>query len=474
MNRILLILVLLTASLTTSAKKKGDDPTLFIYRYMLVDKKGSPHSIKKPELFLSQKAIERRHRQGLTVNETDLPVSPRYLSKFQVEGVEVIGCSRWQNSVLVRSTDTLLLQQLAQLSCVKESRLVWTSPERVEKKAADEEVNWLTDRPFLDIDSVKTEFYGGAKHQIEMHGGHMLHQAGYRGEGMTIAILDGGFQNYDRIPALNHARVLGTKNFVAGRPSMQLKPGMPVRDESFHAIDHGTKVFSVMAAYAPEVIVGTAPNASYWLLRSEDDDTEQPVEEDYWTMAAEFADSVGVDVINSSLGYNEYDESCGSYQLRDLDGQTAFVSRSASLLASKGIILCNSAGNSGMGQWKKIGVPADARNILTVGAITESGKIASFSSVGPSQDGRMKPDVVAQGSPTILISGKGSINHDMGTSFSTPIISGLVACLWQSMPEKTAFEIMDLIRKNSDQYQAPNNIFGYGIPDFWKAYTKSH
>lgn len=474
MNRIVFIIVLLITCLTTSAKKKGDGPTLYIYRYMLVDKKGTPYSIKKPEQFLSQKAIERRRKQGLQVDETDLPVSPRYLSQFQVEGAEIVGQSRWQNSVIVRSADTLLLQQLAQLKCVKTSRCVWIAPEKEEKKMKEDEIEWIVNKPFHEWDSVKTEFYGGAKLQIQTLAGHMLHQAGFRGEGMTIAILDGGFQNFDRIPALKHAKVLGTKNFVADRLSLSAKAGQPTRDESFHTIDHGTKVFSAMAAYAPEVIVGTAPNASYWLLRSEDDDTEQLVEEDYWTMAAEYADSVGVDVINSSLGYYEYDDNMGSYRLRDLDGQTAFVSRSASMLAGKGIILCNSAGNSGMGQWKKIGVPADAHNILTVGAITENGKIASFSSIGPSQDGRVKPDVVAQGSPATVISGKGAINHDMGTSFSTPITCGLVACLWQSLPDKTAYEIIDLIRQSSDQFDAPNNIFGYGIPNFWKAYNKGN
>lgn len=470
MKRLLIIVTILLTGLPASARKKADAPTLYIYRYTLADKKGTPYSVKHPEQFLSPKAIERRRRQGLAVNETDLPVSPRYLRQFQVEGAEVVGNSRWQNSVIVRSADTLLLQRLGQLACVKEWRCVWTTPKEDEEKKAGEDVEWIVNKPFHEWDSVKAEFYGGARQQIQMLNGHMLHQAGFRGEGMTIAILDGGFQNYDRIPALQHARVLGTKNFVAGEPASPERQPKAGRDHSFHAIDHGTKVFSAMAAYAPEVIVGTAPDACYWLLRSEDNNSEQQVEEDYWTMAAEYADSVGVDVINSSLGYYEYDEGWGSYRLRDLDGQTAFVSRSASMLACKGIILCNSAGNSGMGQWKKIGVPADARDILTVGAVTESGKIASFSSVGPSQDGRMKPDVVALGASATVLSGKGGVNHDMGTSFSTPITCGLVACLWQSLPGKTAPEIMELVRQSADQYDMPNNIFGYGLPNFWKAY----
>ena len=294
-----------------------------------------------------------------------------------------------------------------------------------------------------------------------MLGGDRLHDLNLRGKDITIAILDGGFQNADRLQCFANTRIVGERDFVSPATEERLYGG----------IDHGTKVFSVLAAEAPEVMIGTAPDANYWLLRCEDCYTEMPIEEDYWTMAAEFADSVGVDIINSSLGYNEYDNRMGSYHIKDLDGQTAMISHSASLLAQKGIILCNSAGNSGMGSWKKITVPADAFDIITVGAINQEGMNAPFSSIGPTQDGRVKPDVVALGSGTTLISGRGTLIHDMGTSFSTPIVCGLVACLWQSLREKTALEIIKLVRESSSQYETPDNIFGYGLPDFWKAYT---
>jgi subtilisin family serine protease len=196
------------------------------------------------------------------------------------------------------------------------------------------------------------------------------------------------------------------------------------------------------------------------------------VEEDYWTMAAELADSAGADMINSSLGYHSYDGGRGSYRLQDLDGRTAFISRSASMLARKGMVLCNSAGNSGMGQWKKIGVPADAHDIITVGAITKERKIATFSSVGPTQDQRVKPDVVAQGAPAALLSGRGTLVHDMGTSFSTPIVCGLVACLWQGLRNKTALEMIGIVRRCADQSSEPTNIYGYGIPNLWEAYQR--
>jgi subtilisin family serine protease len=320
-----------------------------------------------------------------------------------VVGAEVIGTSRWQNSVLVRSADTLLLQRLGRLTCVSESHCVWIAPEKPGKpvNGDEDDIKWNLRRPFNEWDSVKNDPYGCANHQIDMLNGRLLHEAGFRGNGITIAILDGGFQNYDQIPALQQATIAGTRDFV---PLLGQKTGnkdrdarAKLQDAQFRSIDHGTKVLSAIAAQAPEVIIGTAPEATFWLLRCEDPLTEQPVEEDFWTMAAEYADSVGADIINSSLGYNNYDGSLGSYRLQDLDGRTAFISRTASMLASKGMVLCNSAGNSGMGQWKKIGVPADADDIITVGAIDKEQRIAAFSSVGPSQDMRVKPDVVALG-----------------------------------------------------------------------------
>ena len=289
--------------------------------------------------------------------------------------------------------------------------------------------------------------------------GQRLHNLGHKGKGMTIAVLDGGFMNCDVISAFRHANIIGAKDFVYPRSS-----------HFYQETDHGTKVLSAMAANEPEVMVGTAPEARYWLLRCEDQQTEQPVEEDYWAMAAEFADSVGADIISSSLGYNDYDNLPNYYHQHDLDGHTALISRTASMLAQKGIILVNSAGNSGMGPWKKITFPSDANNILTVGALNTDGKNAPFSGVGPTQDGRVKPDVMALGSPASLISGRGFIVRDMGTSFSTPIVAGLVACLWQAFPQKTALEIISLVRQTSNGYEKPDNIYGYGIPNFWRAY----
>ena len=461
MRNILLLLLFLTFGSSCFAKVKYPGARYYIYRYTLRDKAATTYSLERPHRFLSRRSLERRARQNLPLDSTDLPVCHRYVKQFEVDGAEVLGTSRWHNTVLVRSKDSLLLERLASQPIVTGSRCVFVAPDSIDKMTR---VKPRVHEEFNKWDSVKNDPLGMARPQIEMLHGDRLHDAGFRGQGMMIAILDGGFQNYDRIPALSEARLAGVRDFVPAPLGSKL-PLNPI-----HQIDHGTKVFSALAAQAPEVVMGTATEATYWLLRCEDPLTEQPVEEDFWTMAAEMADSLGVDIINSSLGYNNYDNDLCSYRLQDLDGKTAFVSQTASMLARKGIVLCNSAGNSGMGQWKKIGVPADAPDILTVGAINKERRIATFCSIGPSQDGRVKPDVVAQGAPAALISGRGTLMHDMGTSFSTPVVCGLVACLWQAHRNLPALEIIDLVRRCSDQYTEPTNIYGYGIPDFWEAY----
>ena len=455
------------SNVSASTRKKYPGGKCYIWRYTLKDKQGSPYSLEHPGRWLSHKAVEHRKRQGIALDSTDLPVSAKYLRQIEnslsqrqpgekrskAEWV-IVGTSRWNNTVLVRSNDTTLLKNLATLDCITQSQCVWTSPDSI-----DRYVKHTYHETFNPWDSIKGVTYGNGKDQLEMLQGQRLHNIGLRGKGMTIAVLDGGFQNVNVIPAFMRGNIIGTKDFVY--------PNSPF---FYQETDHGTKVLSAMAANIPNVLIGTAPEARYWLLRCEDQQTEQPVEEDYWAMAAEFADSAGVDIINSSLGYNDYDDAPDYYHQRDLDGKTALISRTASMLAKKGIILVNSAGNSGMGPWKKISFPADANDILTVGAVNMEKKNAPFSGVGPTQDGRVKPDVMALGSPASLISGRGSIIRDMGTSFSTPLVAGLVACLWQALPEKTALEIIELVRQTGSNAKDPDNIFGYGIPNFWRAY----
>lgn len=427
----------------------------YIYRVTLRDKQHSPYSLERPSRYLSRRAVERRRRQGVVVDSTDLPVTPRYVREIETSRVNIVGTSRWNNTVLAQMKDTAEAERIRQLPFVADCRKVWQAPDSIQPTA----LKTKYESEFHEWDSVASTPYGRAHEQIRSVLGDRLHRIDMTGRGMMIAVLDGGFKNVDRIPAFAHVDIRGTHDFV-----------YPNSPSLYHELDHGTKVLSVMAVRRTHYYIGTAPEASYWLLRCEDPHSEQEVEEDYWAMAAEFADSAGCDLINSSLGYNDFDRGNGSHHLWQLDGRSTLISRSASMVAQKGMILVNSAGNTGMGPWKKLTFPADAHDCLTVGAVTDMLTNAPFSSVGPTQDGRVKPDVVAIGSPATVVTGRGSIAQDMGTSFAAPVICGLAACLWQALPHKTALEIIQLIRQSGNNREHPDNINGYGLPNFWRAY----
>lgn len=427
----------------------------YMYRVTLKDKAGTGFSLDKPSGFLSEKAIARRRRQHVEVDSTDLPVSKAYIDAISSAGVDVVSHSKWNNTVLVRTRKKDRMQAVAALGCVAAVKKVWTSPDSITPVSARSRYH----TEFNRWDTVAQNKYGVAEEQIKSLNGWRLHDKGFTGRGITIAVLDGGFMNVDMIPCFRGVDIVGWGDFV-----------VPKSQSIFKEMEHGTKVLSVMALDEPETFVGTAPGASYWLLRCEDNQTESLAEEDYWAAAAEFADSVGVDIISSSLGFHAFDEPSDNYRYGQLDGLSSLISHTASMLSGKGMILVNSAGNDGMGTWKKINVPADARDALAIGAISPNGRNAAFSSVGPTADGRVKPDVMAQGSPASVITGRGTIIKDMGTSFSAPLVSGMVACLWQALPDKTAKEIMELVRRSGDNAASPDNVYGYGVPDFWKAY----
>lgn len=429
---------------------------VYMYRIGLKDKAGTPYSLSRPEDFLSVKSLDRRRRQGLTVDSTDLPINPAYISAVSSGGAEVVSHSKWNNTLLVRCKQPGQVSQLLSLPFVRSVKKVWTSPDSI--SPVPSRMKYHTE--FNRWDTVAENYYGVTREQVEMIGGVRMHNHGFTGKGITIAVLDGGFMNTDLIPCMKSVDILGWEDFV-----------VPRSKSVFKEMEHGTKVLSVMAVKEPYTFVGTAPDASYWLLRCEDGTGESLAEEDYWAAAAEFADSVGVDIISSSLGFHDFDDSSSNYKYIQLDGRTALISATASMLASKGIVLVNSAGNDGMSSWKKINVPADAHDILTVGAVSPNMRNAAFSSVGPTADNRIKPDIMALGSPASVITGRGTIIKDMGTSFSTPVVSGMVACLWQALRDKTALEIIDLVRRCSDNYSTPDNIYGYGVPDFWRAYV---
>jgi subtilisin family serine protease len=305
--------------------------------------------------------------------------------------------------------------------------------------------------------------YGAANVQIEMIGGSKLHEMGFTGKGMTIAVLDAGFYNVDQI---NHfdslrqsGRLLGTKDFVQG--------GTQVFEDN----SHGMSVLSTMAANTPGEIVGTAPQANYWLLRTEEAATEFIIEEYNWVAGAEFADSVGAWIINSSLGYTRFDDTLTSHTYNQLDGNTTPITIGADLAASKGILVINSAGNSGGDAWRFIGAPADGDSVLTIGAVNSERAYASFSSRGPSVDGRIKPNVCAMGQQSVLVVSSGEVARSNGTSFSSPILAGMAACLWQAHPTASAMEIFKAIEQSADQYENPDDMKGFGIPDFMEAHS---
>lgn len=447
MKQLLTIALLSLFCLQSSAKQKVM-PRSYQYRVYLCDKKGTSFNINKPWEFLSQKSLDRRKRQGIAVDSTDLPVSKVYLDQLRSLGLRVLGTSRWHNTATVEMKDEKVAAKLLQLSCVDSIRRLYVSPDSME----------VPERRTIDDmkpDSASTGRYGCGHDQIAQLGGLRLHEAGFTGKGMTIAILDAGFHNADIIPAFKNIHILATKDFAPRRT-----------DNIYVEHYHGTMVLSTMAMNRPDTMIGSAPDADYVLIRTEDTATETPAEEDSWTMGAEYADSIGVDLINSSLGYTKWDGDSVPFTLQMLDGKTSYVSQTASMLASKGIVLCNSAGNEASSSWHKIGIPADADNIITVGAVDNKGKSAIFSSLGPSQDGRVKPDVCASGEPAWVVDGSGRLAQNYGTSFASPILCGMVACLWQAHPEMTAKQIISLVRSRGDRYANPDNVYGYGIPDF--------
>lgn len=424
------------------------------YRISLTDKAETEYSLKKPQKFLSKKAIERRKRQGLAIDSTDLPVCQTYIDAIRNVGVKIVVTGKWDNFVTVSCNDSTLINRIAQLPFVAKTERVWIAPKGPQMRTTRDS---LINNPKIYQDSI----YGPSITQIQLSNVDKLHEAGFRGQGMTIAVIDAGFHNADKITAMQNIQVLGTKDFV--------NPDADIYAES----SHGMAVLSCIGMNQPNVMIGTAPEAAFWLLRTEDEYSEHLVEQDYWAAAVEFADSVGVDVVNTSLGYYSFDDKEKSYHLRHLDGQYALMSRQASRMADKGMILVCSAGNSGLSAWKKITPPGDAENVLTVGAIDKKAQLAPFSSIGTTADGRIKPDVVAVGLGSDVMSTSGNQGRANGTSFASPIMCGMVTCLWQSLPKFTAKEIIELVRSVGDRADYPDNIYGYGVPDMWKAYEIS-
>ncbi len=439
-----LVLVLAVSFASTNAKAQSS------FWVGLTDKAGSPYSVSRPGEFLSARAIERRTRQGIPIDGYDLPVNRVYLDTLLQAGAELLHSSKWLNGVTVRLPSDTLAGEISRFRFVRE--VVCTRPSPSPAKSAGGKFGFYGQENPID-----SSFYGLAVHQVAMLKGQVLHQAGYRGEGMVIAILDAGFSQADTLALFDslrmEGRLLGTRDFV--NPSSRI----------FREHPHGMMVFSTMAGNLPGKIVGTAPEASYWLLRTEDAPTEYPVEEDYWVAGAEFADSAGADIINSSLGYSVFDLATMNHTYGEMDGKTTRVTRGANMAASRGMLVFVSAGNEGNKAWRHITAPADGDSVIAVGAVDKEGIRASFSSTGPSADGDVKPDLAAMGLGTAVSSTDGQVVANNGTSFSSPILAGMAACLWQAHPKATAPQIRKALILSGNLIQNPDSLLGYGIPD---------
>ena len=432
------------------------------YWIQFTDKNHSDFSLDNPLEFLSQQSIERRNLHEIALTENDLPVSRFYTDSLESLGLVILNRSRWFNAVTVYTTDYELIDTIHHLGFVANSqkalRIKSHYPESPSKLPLDYEPVVFTKKTGSDYYQ-----YGASGNQVKMMKGEFLHNAGFRGSGIDIAVIDAGFSNANIISSLSNlfqtGRILGSKDFVS------------VGNSVYNEHQHGTNVLSLIGGNEQGYLAGTAPEASFWLLRSEEAVSEFLIEEDNWVSAAEFADSAGVYIINTSLGYTVFDDPLMNHSYPDMDGKTTRISIAAGIAASKGMLLFVSAGNDGSSSWRYISAPADNDSVMAIGAVTSSGSYASFSSRGPTADGRIKPDVTAQGHSVVFQGETGSFFTGNGTSFSSPLVAGLAACLWQAYPNAKAWDIKKAIIESASKYENPDNYLGHGIPNFEKAFN---
>lgn len=416
------------------------------------DKSNSPYSIHEPAKYLSARSIERRQRMGIPIVENDLPVNPGYIQGLEQAGAKLHNKSKWLNAATVIA-DSAAVRRMRELPFVRSVQYVARdisiknpANHPPKKRVYGTEYTKETDHPF-----------GYSIRQQGMLGMPMPYMAGARGEGIWIAVMDGGFINADSMPFFDSLAIKG--KLIEGWDFVE-------RDRAvFESASHGTSVLSVMGANMPGYFLGTAPEAHYFLLKTEDTGGEYPVEECNWIAGAEWADSIGVDVINASLGYTIFNDPKLGHRYEELDGKSTIGAEGAGIAATKGMIICNSAGNSGDEPWKYVGVPADAPGIIAVGASSPDMQRASFSSVGPTADGRIKPDLMAPGEMVVTAGYSGSdLGFSNGTSLASPLLAGAIASLWSDYPDKSDQEILDVVFKYAD-HPMPDTAYGYGMPN---------
>ena len=424
------------------------------------DKANSAFSLSNPSAYLSEKSVERRIRTGVGFDSLDIPVNTNYIQQVLQQGnSNLLLKSKWFNSITLELLDTAIAaawkQQVEALPFVFQVKSLPSVPlEKISiHKGTQSEEGTVSD-----------DWYGPSFRQTEMLNGHLLHQLGLNGKGMDIAVFDGGFRFADVLPAMAHlfeeSRIIETHDFLNFT-----SPNV------FDGSTHGTMVLSHMAGFMQDSLYGTAVEANYYLFQTEDVYREVRLEEDTWVQAAEWADSIGIDVINSSLGYSIFDEDYMNYSTSDMNGSTTRISQAAEICALKGTLVVNSAGNSGDDQWHVITAPSDAEHVLCIGAVDLNGTHASFSGYHPPGLNDVKPNIVAMGRQTVYAASDSTISRGNGTSFSSPIIAGMAATLWQAFPSATNMDIFNAIEESASLYSTPNDSMGYGIPDFWKAFV---
>ena len=432
-------------------------------RYVIsfTDKHHSPYRLDAPSVYLSERALERRIRQHIPIDSTDLPVNPAYIDSLLKAGnIQVVYTLRWTNQAVIRTSDAEALQKIQELPFVKGVN------RNANRMVGDDWMNDNKPQPVINTPARQTGTtdvdYGSAYTQIHLHEGEYLHNRSMKGDGMVIAVFDAGFLSVNSssafAPLRDQQQIIATKNFTDNTTDV------------YSYDDHGTHCLSILAANLPGEMTGTAPAADYVLLRTEEQDTEQPIEEVNWAAGAELADSLGVDVISSSLGYNTFDDPDFNHTYAQMDGHSLAITRAADMAAAKGMIVVNSAGNEGNLSWRYLLAPADGDSVLTIGAVNSQRQPAAFSSYGPAADGRVKPDVAGLGVGTSFITSDGSVGAGNGTSYACPVIAGLVACLWQAFPRRSNMEILQAVKASSSRYTSPDSRIGYGIPNFRAAY----
>lgn len=420
------------------------------YFVSFTDKNNNDYSISNPEEFLSLEAIERRAKHSIEITEQDLPITNDYLNVIKSKSVNVSHTSKWLNGVIIETDQQQVIDEIEALDFVKKIDLIW-------KQLLTSTIQKNTESLKNTYYNTDNTIYGKAWTQTSMLQGQHVHQ-NYNGEGINIAVLDAGFKNANSLPSFTHlwenSQIIDSYDFVNAGGNV------------FQEDQHGMQVLSIIGGSIENEFKGSATKANFFLYRTEDISSEFPIEEYYWLCAAEKADSIGVDIITSSLGYYEFDDATMNYTYSDMNGQTSTIVKAAEIAFSKGIIVINSAGNEGNKEWKYIISPGDGENVLTVGAVQSNKTPSYFSSFGPTADERIKPDIVAMGSSTALQSLDGSITTGNGTSFSAPIITGFTACILQAQPQLTNKEIIDQIRSSAHLFSSPEEQLGYGIPNF--------